>query len=174
MQTLVDPPPTIDHGNTAEGEGHNTDSKGASKDVTDAAAGDQGPVSDVDWLRSRTNRVLDFVEDDDDEPAATAIARKIEPEAPRIPEAVEEPTAIQTTDLEQPEISLPSEEDKIRDTGRLYLRNLHFDVTEDDLRDHFSRFGSLEEVCTHPIHFYDPARYMMNIQIGTADALQML
>jgi multiple RNA-binding domain-containing protein 1 len=172
-QPLVDVPLATDKGGTAQAEGEYTDPKGALKDVTDAVAGDRGPVSDVDWLRSRTNRVLEFVEDDD-EPTTAAIAQKIDPEEPMTPEAVEEPLATQLPDHEQANVLLPSEEDKIRDTGRLYLRNLHFDVTQDDLRDHFSKYGALEEVRAHPSNFCYPSHHMMNIQIGTADALQML
>lgn len=36
--------------------------------------------------------------------------------------------------------------DKVADTGRLFLRNLPFTVTENDLRHLFSRFGTLNEV----------------------------
>jgi multiple RNA-binding domain-containing protein 1 len=168
-QPLVDAPLTIDKGGTVQAEGENTDPKAALKDVTDAVAGDGGPVSDADWLRSRTNRVLDFVEDDE-EPTTAAIVHKIDPEGPRTPEAVEEPPATQLPDRKRTDVLLPSEEDKIRDTGRLYLRNLHFDVTQDDLRDHFSKYGALEEVRAHSSHFRYPSYHMMNIQIGTADA----
>jgi multiple RNA-binding domain-containing protein 1 len=104
-----------------------------------------GPVSDADWLRSRTNRILDLVEDDDVAPP---------PKADRRAEnAVEEPVAV---NVEQPEAAVveagqsddaePQEEDKVRQTGRLFLRNLHFDVTEEDLREQFAKYGSLEEV----------------------------
>ena len=104
-----------------------------------------GPVSDADWLRSRTNRVLDLVEDDEDVPPPKA-ARQAE-------NAVEEPVH---TNVEQPEATVveaeqrgdaePQEEDKVRQTGRLFLRNLHFDVTEEDVREQFAKYGSLEEV----------------------------
>ena len=37
-------------------------------------------------------------------------------------------------------------EDKIREHGRLFIRNLPFKTTEDALRERFSSFGPLEEV----------------------------
>jgi multiple RNA-binding domain-containing protein 1 len=45
-----------------------------------------------------------------------------------------------------------TEEEKILKHRRLYVRNLPFDVLEDDLRDHFSAFGELEEVRLSSLH----------------------
>ena len=45
------------------------------------------------------------------------------------------------------------EEDKIREHGRLYLRNLHFGVKEEDLREHFAKYSSLEEVSSIPFSY---------------------
>lgn len=143
--------------------------------VQDAPVAEQGPVTDDDWLRSRTNRVLDLVEDDE-MPSAAAPAPVLAPELPvskrDLPEpAVEQRKASPPAET-QVDPAAPSEEDKIRETGRLYLRNLHFDVTEDDLRTHFSKYGSLEEVRLYNISFCF-TRSMMNIKIGTTDALHL-
>lgn len=103
-----------------------------------------GPVSDADWLRSRTNRVLDLVEDDEimvDDPRPTTKAAE-----QQTPPAVAEQSPESQDAAEDSIHTAPTEEDKIRETGRLYIRNLHYDVTEDDLRSHFSRYGTLEEV----------------------------
>jgi multiple RNA-binding domain-containing protein 1 len=144
--------------------------------VEQAARSSGGPVTDDDWLRSRTNRVLDLVEDDE---LTTPAAQSRVSEPPRQPQ----PEVVQQLDeVEQPEEQVPEaqhtevppsdEVEKIRETGRLYLRNLHFDVTEDELRQHFVKYGSLEEVrhWSLPLHV---TRAMMNIQIGTTDAQQM-
>jgi multiple RNA-binding domain-containing protein 1 len=141
--------------------------------VHEAPAAEQGPVSDADWLRSRTNRVLELVADDEGPSlnappptAPTPLAQIDEQHSPEIAEAEAEP---QELTGEQVDDATPSEEDKIRETGRLYLRNLHFGVTEDELRDQFSKHGALEEVSqtTFPSQL---THAMMNIKIGTTDA----
>jgi len=118
------------------------------EDVKGLAEDDQGPLNDADWLRSRTNRVLDFVEDDE-------VPQPTKPLAPKVAEAREAAPAAITTPAaaEQPDWEISpaaaasvSESDKVRETGRLFLRNLNFDVSEDDLREHFSQYGALEEV----------------------------
>jgi multiple RNA-binding domain-containing protein 1 len=40
--------------------------------------------------------------------------------------------------------------DAIRESGRLFVRNLPYTATEDDLRTHFEKYGTLEEVCIPP------------------------
>ncbi|CAO2658147.1 Nn.00g074070.m01.CDS01 [Neocucurbitaria sp. VM-36] len=125
------------------------------QDVQHEPVAEQGPVSDADWLRSRTNRVLELVEDDEDL-SSTVHLDKIPPPQPQANEhasleATEEPVQPpqpQEPQEEQVEDAAPSEEEenKIRETGRLYLRNLHFEVTEDELREQFSKHGALEEV----------------------------
>ena len=131
------------------------------------------PTTDDDWLRSRTNRLLDLVEDDDipvapasapTKPAAekrdspVAVEPQLEPAQPAVAPAAEAPDAD----------SIALEEEKIRETGRLYLRNLHFEVAEEDIRSQFSKYGSLDEV-SHACPF-QPTRFRMNVKIGTTDA----
>ncbi|KAJ4366462.1 Multiple RNA-binding domain-containing protein 1 [Neocucurbitaria cava] len=131
------------------------DAGDAMEDVQNEPAGEQGPVSDADWLRSRTNRVLELVEDDEVPPKAM---HSDEPPPPQ-PKVVKHASPEATVDyvesqqqVEPPETqaddAAPSEEEenKIRETGRLYLRNLHFEVTEEELREQFSKHGALEEV----------------------------
>jgi len=123
-------------------------------DVEESAAPEQGPVTDNDWLRSRTNRVLDLVEDDESPSSVTpAPAHKVEQAVlPRAPERSPEVEQQQEMpEVDESDVPTSAEVEKIRDTGRLYVRNLHFDVTEDDLRTHFSKYGSLEEVSN--VHF---------------------
>jgi multiple RNA-binding domain-containing protein 1 len=109
-----------------------------------------GPVTDDDWLRSRTNRVLDLVEDDE-LPATAGQVPVREPPRQAQPESVEQTEETEQAELQQieahpSEVPNSDEVEKIRETGRLYLRNLHFDVTEEELRQHFVKYGSLEEV----------------------------
>ncbi|KAF1923653.1 multiple RNA-binding domain-containing protein 1 [Didymella exigua CBS 183.55] len=117
-------------------------------DAPDVAAVDQPPTTDDDWLRSKTNRLLDLVEDDD-VPVAPASAPSKPAAEKRDSPVAAEPQAGPTQLVEETTLAAaatPSEADKIRDTGRLYLRNLHFEVAEEDIRNQFSTYGSLDEV----------------------------
>lgn len=87
-------------------------------------------VSDLDWLRSRSIRIKEDGE---------------------LPENVSENQT--TTQEEHPVSSVvehKSEEYKIRnkieETGRLFIRNILYDATEDDFRHLFESYGPLEEV----------------------------
>ncbi|KAK0731433.1 hypothetical protein B0H67DRAFT_597319 [Lasiosphaeris hirsuta] len=109
-----------------------------------------GDATDNDWLRSRTNRVLDLVDLDD--PAfpirpAAAVATAVPASGPPVasiaveqaPNDEHEPTSRRDGDSDSPAVL-------IQDTARLFLRNLSYKVTEDDIRDHFGAFGTLEEI----------------------------
>jgi multiple RNA-binding domain-containing protein 1 len=143
------------------------------QDVQEAPAAEQGAVSDADWLRSRTNRVLELVEDDEMRPIIAPVTTALTPQAtvepvtPHVVEAAPEPHPQSPAQDEHD--AAQAEEDKIRVTGRLYLRNLSFDVTEDELREQFSKHGELEEVRKHSF-LPQSAHAMMNVKIGTTDA----
>ncbi|KAF2206089.1 RNA-binding domain-containing protein [Delitschia confertaspora ATCC 74209] len=109
-----------------------------------------GAVTDDDWLRSRTNRVLDLEEDGGGISLLNRNATKPNITEPA-PQNVESESAVDTSEKPEIQETEPSREDvsveaQIRKTGRLYLRNLSYGVTEDDLRQHFSKVGSLDEV----------------------------
>ena len=143
------------------------------EDVHEAPTAEQGAVSDADWLRSRTNRVLELVEDDEVRPVAAPATTAPTPQATvertssHVVEAAPEPHPQSPAQDEHD--AAQAEEDKIRVTGRLYLRNLSFDVTEDELREQFSKHGELEEVSKHSF-IPQSAHAMMNVKIGTTDA----
>lgn len=143
------------------------DVDGVMTDVPEPAVAVQ-PTTDDDWLRSRTNRLLDLVEDDDVPIAPAPAPMKSSAEKRDSPVAVEQSASAAEVPAEVPATdSASSEEDKIRETGRLYLRNLHFEVTEEDIRNQFSKYGPVEEV---RIIFPSTLRYRMNVKIGTTDA----
>ncbi|KAH7321251.1 hypothetical protein B0I35DRAFT_477754 [Stachybotrys elegans] len=116
-------------------------------------------ATDEDWLRSRTNRLLDLVDADDLPAAATADSNGVPPppsavgssaEPAQTNEASTQPIAgssdddspgVETGDLEE---STP--ESMIRRTSRLFIRNLPYTATEDDLREQLEKFGTLEEL----------------------------
>ncbi|KAL2134139.1 hypothetical protein VTI74DRAFT_901 [Chaetomium olivicolor] len=109
-------------------------------------------ATDDDWLRSRTSRLLDLVDPDD--PGFSA-----RPHPPPVPaaapasEAGEPPHDGAAVDAHGPvetvsgQVENPEDVVKlVEKTSRLFLRNLSYAVREDDIREHFSKFGSLEEV----------------------------
>ena len=123
-------------------------------------------ATDDDWLRSRTNRLLDLVDPDDAafalRPAASAAApasastpvpaSSVENTASAKEHAPEGPKEIASTSPKDPESALSL----IEKTSRLFLRNLSYTVTEDDVREHFAKFGALEEVSCHMSLFLPP------------------
>ncbi|GMM57565.1 RNA-binding ribosome biosynthesis protein [Maudiozyma humilis] len=103
-------------------------------DVTDAPGADgslaqDGAVSDLDWLKQRRVRIRDS-----DAPVAapvpvenTETAASVEPLSPR---------------LSPEEVAIS----KIRESSRLFLRNILYSATEQDFTALFSPFGTLTEV----------------------------
>ncbi|KAH8622419.1 multiple RNA-binding domain-containing protein 1 [Alternaria alternata] len=150
---VANPQPTAAEASATELQVEVADGGDAMEDVQGAPAVEQGPVSDADWLRSRTNRVLELVEDDE-APSNATVATVPQETAPQThvtaassPGVVEAQPELQPQAEEQPDnAAAPDEEDKIRETGRLYLRNLHYEVTEDEIKEQFSKHGALEEV----------------------------
>ncbi|KAI9727396.1 MAG: Multiple RNA-binding domain-containing protein 1 [Cirrosporium novae-zelandiae] len=114
------------------------------------------PVSDSDWLRSKTSRLLGLVDDDE-----LDIARGVpqegskEPEkaggvkrasSPSLSEASTSDAGTQTGSEDKDETLANPDVGAITQTGRLFLRNLAYSVEEEDIENYFSPFGRLEEV----------------------------
>lgn len=128
--------------------------------------GDGNPptaVSDSDWLRSRTSRLLGLLDEDEEEthrsrgPKGEEDQEKGARKAPPVEDVLSEnlprdssPPAVDN-DEEAPakgDVSKPMDADEsaIRESSRLFLRNLPFNATEDDLRAHLAAYGQIEEV----------------------------
>ncbi|KAJ5921758.1 hypothetical protein N7454_009232, partial [Penicillium verhagenii] len=132
-----------------------------------------GPTSDMDWLRSKTSRLLGLL--DEDEQAEFEERKVEEPVKSRSPPKDESRSAAigkiasQPSPSPQPETNIdeivaePAEEEEeeesseitpeqarnielIRDSARLFLRNLSYDLKEADLYPLFSPFGKTEEI----------------------------
>ncbi|RYP20645.1 hypothetical protein DL767_009407 [Monosporascus sp. MG133] len=114
-------------------------------------------ATDNDWLRSRTNRLLDLVEDDDNLPtAAPSQPVQVAPPAPDYAEndmadgigdeALPEPMEIEVLPEAESKDSNDETLDSVRKTSRLFIRNLPYSAEEEDVRKHFEQYGSLEEV----------------------------
>ncbi|KFA73078.1 hypothetical protein S40288_02761 [Stachybotrys chartarum IBT 40288] len=113
-------------------------------------------ATDDDWLRSRTNRLLDLVDAGDLPAPATANTERVSPSKHQ--ESSSEPlqTATEVADVAADEVGDEAEtttpegdgspEDVIRRTARLFIRNLPYTATEDDLRGELEKFGPVEEV----------------------------
>ncbi len=119
----------------------------------------QEQATDAEWMRSRTSRLLGLVADDDNDNESTAS---------KISRGVGTPLAV-LEGTSSPEPAPPTEEQSllhddensgdpldiddleassqaIRESGRLFLRNLSYTVKEDDLRKLFGSAEALQEV----------------------------
>jgi len=133
--------------------------QGTEEAANDAAATTQA-ASDADWLRSRTNRLLGLV---DDGITLESTALPSDSEGQNIAD-VEPPQ--QTHGVDMLDASAPTEQDDPNElssgtltpisgtddtnlgNGRLFVRNLTYTTTEDDLRRYFASgdYGTIEEV----------------------------
>lgn len=109
-------------------------------------------TTDDDWLRSRTNRLLDLVEPGD---ASIVNIHAVIGGSETNSEAAKEFSSCVTIDpplSEDKEEIMEEQVDEIFETikvnGRLFVRNLPYTATEEDLRTQFESYGSLEEVCS--------------------------
>lgn len=129
-------------------------------DVPDVSLTGPAQVSDADWLRSRTSRLLGLLNEDEESevprssdaaPTRTIPSRVTPPSGEEELSQVAEDEAGPLPQEKNEEKQTNADEDSIHSTCRLFLRNLAYDVQEDDLRDHFSKYGELEEVRCHSI-----------------------
>lgn len=133
-------------------------------------------ATDDDWLRSRTNRLLDLVDPDDPEIAVKQQSSQAAPKqdsqdkptegSPVSPGLVDQDIAEDHEERPAHPVDQDSAVDTIRGTARLFLRNLPYRATEEDLRSHFETFGEVKEVrpsyfpYPHPLEI--PLHVMMN------------
>lgn len=120
---------------------------------------DAHTATDADWLRSRTSRLLGLLEENEELEVQKSPVRRENSESDIISGHEHETEVIEEPDLQakamaqsQPLLNVTAEahenteETIIEKSQRLFLRNLAYDVVEDDLRTHFAAFGDLEEV----------------------------
>ncbi|KAF7911088.1 uncharacterized protein EAF01_002596 [Botrytis porri] len=111
-------------------------------------------ATDDDWLRSHTNRLLDIVDPEDVIHKTQNLDVKDVKEVvtgETIPSAAVEDMVVDEAEVvEEPAENSASELDAtletIKASGRLFVRNLPYSATEDDLRKHFEQYGTLEEI----------------------------
>ncbi|KAF2401768.1 RNA-binding domain-containing protein [Trichodelitschia bisporula] len=120
--------------------------------------------TDDDWLRSRTSRLLDLVDEDGELPVrGKPLAEQSNESAGPIAQTVQP-----ETEAEEASAPTNADEEKIRGTARLFLRNLPYSVSEDDLRDRFCLFGQVEEVHV-PLDSTGKAKGFAYIQFVSAE-----
>lgn len=131
------------------------ETRDASKDSSALAS--EGPVAgtndatDDDWLRSRTNRLLDLVDPDDLPPAQQSQSNGVPDQSHGTDGNHQEPAEGDVpADTPQPPVtssgSSESPVEAISRTSRLFVRNLPYTATEEDLQECFEKFGHVEEV----------------------------
>lgn len=149
-------------------------------------------ATDDDWLRSRTNRLLDLVGDDDEIPlrplpsSEDAVVQNLPALRTEILVAdggdAPKPTSVPVFPNEEMQVDdvEPALKDDaletVHKTARLFVRNLPFSATADDLRTHFDQWGTIEEVSINNYFNFNlgtlvPAHYPLfhdESQIGTA------
>ncbi|KZF22119.1 putative pre-rRNA processing protein Mrd1 [Xylona heveae TC161] len=122
--------------------------------------GPSGPVSDADWLRSRTSRLLGLEDEDDEESnlfQRSQGAASLAPSAQPVEETEKQGVPNDISEAQEDvEMADPHEQDEkdskdadletISSTRRLFLRNLPFSTSEDDLRQLLGQVGAIEEV----------------------------
>ncbi|CAG8726809.1 3742_t:CDS:2, partial [Acaulospora morrowiae] len=144
------------------------DSSDRSDEDDDKLKDVKNSVSDTDWLKSRMRRKLDWVADDEEDEEDSLSEgesnnagnirkkRKVEfaddveindsdnQQSPKDKDSMmqdENPHNERSNTVDE----LPPEE-SIGETGRLFVRNLPYICTEEDLRKEFNKFGPLAEV----------------------------
>ena len=108
-------------------------------------------VSDDDWLRSRTSRLLGLMDDDDVQPTALPIDAPAGNTGPsEVPELIKawsvSDASVQTN--EESKVDQGVFENETLGNARLFVRNLTYTTTQEDLRKHFENqgHGNIEEV----------------------------
>ncbi|KAM4058461.1 RNA recognition motif domain-containing protein [Hirsutella rhossiliensis] len=132
-----------------------TDGQGRGEVVDSAIDDRMAPTTeatDDDWLRSRTNRLLDLVDPDDltagamPSPADGSLTRDTEADG-ETAHSSDEMTPDATDGVTRtPGVTQGEAADAISRTSRLFVRNLPYSATQDDVRDTFDKFGALQEV----------------------------
>ncbi|KAH6657872.1 multiple RNA-binding domain-containing protein [Truncatella angustata] len=165
--TTTSVPPTDSHApekresqsthHLGHGEGH-VEPEPMDLDDAGNAENQAAPATDDDWLRSRTNRLLDLVDADEvpientmPESAPGERKKSIPVELPPREEEEEENAAADQASKEpasKQEVTKPKESavDTVHKTARIFVRNLPYTADEAELREFFGAFGEIEEI----------------------------
>ncbi|KAJ6705327.1 RNA-BINDING PROTEIN 19-RELATED [Salix purpurea] len=109
-------------------------------------------VSDMDYFRSRVKKELSDSESEsggsDDENENSDDESENNDESLQRGNVAQAEVAEDThaEDLENPSSTFKDEKEEILETGRLFVRNLPYTAIEDELEEHFSKFGNISQV----------------------------
>lgn len=116
-------------------------------------------ASDEDWLRSRTSRLLGLVDDEETSIVKSPISGNDKPrnefdkaseleEEDQSEELIEYPRPMDGEGGNNEQTVTKNNDEPITGNGRLFLRNLTYTLTEEDIRKHFEDHGcgGIEEV----------------------------
>lgn len=121
-----------------------------------AAQAPNEPVSDSDWLRSKTSRLLGLLDEDEQAELNHSIPAETETVVAGRPATTSTPVSADADDADagastETVVSQQPKHDEnidlIRKSARLFVRNLPYDATEGDIEPIFIPFGRIEEVC---------------------------
>ncbi|CEL05976.1 Putative Multiple RNA-binding domain-containing protein 1 [Aspergillus calidoustus] len=137
--------PTVDGDAQPESEKTEEEQAGQGEDQVEDQA-----VSDSDWLRSKTSRLLGLLDEDEQvdfaPPAQTSSAALVSDMDVDTPaESTEQPTANGPAKATEPQ-EVDTNIENIRISARLFVRNLSYDTEESDLEPVFAPFGKIEEI----------------------------
>lgn len=107
----------------------------------DGLAGDEN-VSDMDWLKQRQKRMAEVTAEERSETVTNDVQENDSEEVEKESKQVRNPSPAPVPEKSEEE----KVEEKILESGRLFLRNLLYTSTEEDFRGLFSKYGDLEEV----------------------------
>lgn len=140
------------------------------------------PPSDEDWLRSRTSRLLGMVEAEDVLNVITSHQRNEETslaEGTSIPQKLFENNVSLRDQQIESGISMPldSRENPRAASGRLFVRNLSYTATEEEIKRHFESDGRVSIIEVR-LFFISTELFtfdlVMSILIGTAYVMHMM
>lgn len=129
-------------------EGEEEVSEEADGVAAENAQPEPAPQNDMDWLRSKTSRLLGLVDEEEQDVDARA-AKSSEPMDANDEDAADpspDQGQAESSKAHKPGYAPDANIDTIRDTGRLFVRNLPYNASEADLSSIFSPFGKVEEV----------------------------
>ncbi|KAL2003337.1 hypothetical protein VTN02DRAFT_4247 [Thermoascus thermophilus] len=110
------------------------------------------PQSDADWLRSKTSRLLGLLDEDEQAEQDSSKQRKTleaveeDDDSESGGVALDTPAAPVSSNAEKTKEEDDANINLIRNSGRLFVRNLPYDATEADLEPVFLPFGKIEEI----------------------------
>ena len=178
---LLSPPKTPLETQDNETEKLDADNESSIQDLGQ----EPSPSSDTEWRRSRTSRLLGLLDDeerleaiisDPENRSIISVDKNATDAEPVVQHEESSPVADAVPVLNENPSSAGVEDDVAIDNGRLFIRNLTYTSTSEDLRHHFAAYGyqDLVEVSFFQSLALPVLICLMNFLIGTNYAMQMI